>query len=135
MVKDMRRNERPYQYIEPLKKEIEEMQRLVDKWQSDLARCEDPSTQKHIQKLIDTIRKRKNELIAEYNSIIEELEEIKAENREVYLMIYWHDVKHLTWLQTYNKVCPDLIYAEPESHCKKTVHRYLSKKFNLPKWK
>lgn len=123
-----------YRNVESCRKEIEQLQTMQNKWQSDLARCEDPSTQKHIQKLIDTIRKHKNELTAEYNSIIEELEEIKAENREVFLMIYWHDVKQLTWQQTFNKVCPDLIYAYPESYCKKTVHRYLEKKFNIPKW-
>lgn len=117
------------------KTEIEQLQAMLNRWQSDLARCNDPETRKHIMKLITRINDCKNKLTVEYDSIIAELEEIKAENAEVYWMLYWHDVKHLTWLQTFNKVCPDLIYAYPDSYCKKTVHKYLARKFNLPKWR
>ena len=73
---------------------------------------------------------RRNELIEQYNSLKNELEAIKADDQEVYQLIYWHYIKRKGWNEAYNIVCAGLYHANRESYCRHRVNRYL-KKHNL----
>ena len=118
---------RKYQNVKPLRMEIDQLQRIIDQLQADRSRCRCSEAIRIYAEMIRRQRERRNNLISEYNAIIDELEMIKAKDLEVYRFLFWHDVNGLTWHQAFNKVCPDLIYAEPEGYAKKRVRRFLAK--------
>lgn len=118
-----------YNSINALNVEIEQLKQIYSQLETDLNHCRSKETQETIKKMVVKLKHARNDLIRKYNCIVMELEQIRSEDEEVYFFIYWHCVKGLSWHQTFNKVCPGLIYADPACYCKKRVSRYLEKRY------
>ena len=118
-----------FKSITAINAEIDQLQELRKQLETDLNHCRSKETQETIKKTAAKLKHARNDLIRKYNAIVRDLEQIRSEDEEVYYFIYWHDVKGLTWYQTFNKVCSGLIYADPACYCKKRVSRYLEKRY------
>lgn len=81
-------------------------------------------------RLLHRLELSKAKTIQEHNEMVRELKAIKADNYEVYQLIYWHDLQNKTWEQCYKKVFPELWSVDPASAALKIVRRYLSKRYD-----
>lgn len=88
----------------------------------------DLNNRQRVTYLIKLLESSRSRCIAEHSKLGDALTEIKRDDPEVYAMIYWHDLNGKTWNQTFYKVCPDLLYSQPDTFCKKKVAAYLQKK-------
>ena len=118
-----------FKSITAINAEIDQLQELRKQLETYLNHSRSKETQGTIKKTVVKLKHARNDLIRKYNCIVMDLEQIRSEDEEVYYFIYWHDIKGLTWYQTFNKVCPGLIYADPACYCKKRVYRYLEKRY------
>lgn len=118
---------RTFRYIEPLRKEIEQLQQTADKYQLELERCEDPKAQQSFKRLIENINSIQSKLIAKRKAIIQDLENIKEIDPEIYGYLYWHDVKGQSWNAAFNKTTPELMSVDPQEYARKRVYKFLAK--------
>lgn len=123
----MTENGRPFRYIEPLRKEIEQLQDLADKYQLELERCDDPKAQQSFKRLIEKIYSIQSKLAAKRKAIIQDLEHIKKIDPEVYGYLYWHDVKRQSWDAAFYKTTPELMSIDPHEYARKRVYKFLAK--------
>lgn len=114
-----------YEDIPTIKREIE----LIDSELEMLKKNQKYYDRQQLNRLIDLIERNRSGLLIKKSALVKELIGIKNDDSEVYALIYWHDIKRMSWAETYNRVYGDLglYHACPDGVCKKKVARYLQK--------
>ncbi|MBE6108793.1 MAG: hypothetical protein E7194_00065 [Erysipelotrichaceae bacterium] len=110
-------------YLVPM---IEQLSDEIKNYARDLAEADIRLKPKY-RELIACLEESRSQYIAEYSALENELKAIKADDPEVYEMIYWHDLKRKNWRQVFDITCSGLMCDYPEVFCKKIVFRYLEK--------
>lgn len=104
--------------------QFDEMERTYEK----LFSSDEKAAQESKRKCFDRIRKSRDQCIDEYTSLMNELRAIEQDNPEVYEMIYWHDIKGLSWESTSSKVLKDLRPYYGYDYCRSKVYKYLKRR-------
>ena len=76
-------------------------------------------------RIIAILEQSRAKTIREHNAMLRELKAIKADNEEVYRLIYWHDLQGKPWRECFRRVYPDLYSSDPASSAFQIVRRYL----------
>lgn len=104
--------------IEGLNTEISTFTRVLAEMPSFKTKCAD---------LIKLLKQSRTEYMQRHAELVRELDAIKADNQEVYEMIYFHDLKNFTWEQAFNRLSAGIYSEAPKHYCIHVVTRYLEK--------
>ena len=116
-----------YSDIPFLRHEIEGLNTEISTFMHVLADL-DPKLKPKCKELADLLKQSRAEYMRRHAELVEELESIKADNYEVYEMIYFHDLKRFSWEQAFNRLSAGLYSESPKHYCIHRVERYLEKK-------
>lgn len=73
---------------------------------------------------VELVKDNRDQLVAEYDNGIDELLTIRQRNRDLFLVIVSHDLKGLTWEESYNGIMRHL-HSDSELHDLIEVIRYI----------
>lgn len=78
---------------------------------------------------VDLVKNNRDQLVDEYDNGIDELLTIRQRNRDLFLVIVSHDLKGLTWAESYNGIMRHL-RNDSELHGLLEITRYIEDRLN-----
>ncbi len=78
---------------------------------------------------LNRLKQSKSDLERQHRQLTDELKLIKADNSQIYQMIYYHDVKRKDWYTVCEMVYPGEYHPDPGDYCRKKIARYLKNKY------